>query len=669
MLTNRSTPRLIEFNRWGYVEAEYPLDITPETAEHRLSLQRSNSGKVQTQPETPSDRLRIVIPGVSDAFADRIRLLWARTLTKGGRVDFVRDAGRGMHIPGDSAVDAADGFWPLSGSLYDIDTYGGRYSTGAVFCSPADPPRCSRTNLFPNGDNLDTLAWTNATPTTLQLWASQYMSVGGPGSKWLKIARIGSGTAYCEAEFDTDGMGVNALAARGLQVSFLIRADIPPYSGISNLVTAKLVMSGALLHTVWQGTPGVEPQRVSAFVSTVLSEASTDSTGHKLQLTLSADAAQIPVYITEIQIEARRGRTAFVPYSTSRTARTGSRDTQGLRYLHTVAFRNQIPTWKAGGRFEGTLAFDFTPGWEPEYPPVVLVEAGVNDRIDFRRPTGGGGTVYTATLTPGQYEWHSLAAEARRTMRTAAGGNNNHITTYDSTTGKFTFTGTAAFDLIWDSGPNHSRTAARLFGFDPDADYLDDTSHTSPDDVRTYDENVLVLATDGDLENAGTTPGLEVTLDATGVVTATLALQGGATASVSNALSSITEEEAQNVIVTFKESDGSNPNTGTLKISTDNGASFSSTTFTARLARLGERLFFGVNRDGTIAAGVAFNSIQFDPVYISASQDDGTYYSATTERSRTRNAWRCVLDPQHRGNPIVEKDNINTLDLSLFEVK
>ena len=93
---------------------------------------------------------------------------------------------------------------------------------------------------------------------------------------------------------------------------------------------------------------------------------------------------------------------------------------------------------------------------------LFVIDAN-NKYIDFNELNGE----LTATLTEGNYNGNSLAAEIATKM-TAAGGT--YTCTYSETTAKFTITGGANFALMWDTGSNTANTAGTTIGFDVTGD-------------------------------------------------------------------------------------------------------------------------------------------------------------------------------------------------------
>lgn len=114
------------------------------------------------------------------------------------------------------------------------------------------------------------------------------------------------------------------------------------------------------------------------------------------------------------------------------------------------------------------------------FAPKAQIEEGVNDTIDFRVD----GTDYSVTVPPGDYSLDELAVEIEKKMILAT-GNENFDVTFDSDSGEINFdasnTGAAAFDILWSSGPNASRSASETLGFDSTADSVGAVDYSGAD--------------------------------------------------------------------------------------------------------------------------------------------------------------------------------------------
>jgi hypothetical protein len=94
------------------------------------------------------------------------------------------------------------------------------------------------------------------------------------------------------------------------------------------------------------------------------------------------------------------------------------------------------------------------------YNTPYLIQSDVNDRINFSE--AGGARV--ATLTAGYYNATTLATEMAAKMSAAPGATVTYTVTYSSVTGKFTWTGTAAFTLLPLTGVNAALNPWKILG-------------------------------------------------------------------------------------------------------------------------------------------------------------------------------------------------------------
>jgi flagellar hook-associated protein 3 FlgL len=99
----------------------------------------------------------------------------------------------------------------------------------------------------------------------------------------------------------------------------------------------------------------------------------------------------------------------------------------------------------------------------------VDIQEGVNDKIDFVVD----GTNYTITIPDGEYSNEDLTSKIEELMDKETGlfgfdlsfDGNNHSFSIDATA-----TGAAAFDVLWNTGPNAATSTAELLGFPTTAD-------------------------------------------------------------------------------------------------------------------------------------------------------------------------------------------------------
>lgn len=663
----RGTPRLLELTRQNSVATSFDLDMEPEITEAGLTVQQSLSRKVETQAGFQADRLHFGVQDIPRQLADRLRLVYERTLAPGGFVEWDRDPGRGMLIPGDTATDLRSRFEPIAGSTWTIDALGGRYAEGAVFVSPSDPPNQSRTNLVKNGDMVDVSAgvWTNNTAALLSVAQSSYDRATGPDEDWISFASLGAGTKSAQAVWDSDSTHLSQLPAGGVTVSFLAEARRPSSIALSGLVTLVVIASSGSTYSLGSITPGPTPQRYQFFVDTS-AETSTDTTGHVLKATFSDDLMQAPVVLTQLQIEPGDHRSGYITYSTARPTLTGSRPVDVLKYLHVPAYRDQAPGWREGARFELTVAMDFTPGWGvsigggsyTSHLPGILIRAGVNDKIDIHR----GSTDYHATLRPGQWSYRGMALEIKRAM-VAADSGNSYAVAYASSGPAFTISGSSTFSLLWLTGANTATSAASALGY-----AVADNTGTSTYTAGTADVAVVSLLRDGDITSAGNLPGLRITTTSK-VLSCTALLADGSTAT---AIRSVTWSagSTRNIIASFQDWDGSTSDSGTLKLSIDGGSTWDTQTHSSALGRLGQILWLGTTQDELRSACGAFSSVQVDPVFIDGGAFTAAdFYDAVQPPSRLRTAWRCAMDQAQKGNPVRLAANICSLDLAMLETR
>lgn len=143
-------------------------------------------------------------------------------------------------------------------------------------------------------------------------------------------------------------------------------------------------------------------------------------------------------------------------------------------------------------------------GWESGGEITIefagfLIEAGVNDKLDF---TEGSSGAAVATIPAGSYATGSALATAIETAMNAAASDNTYTVTYAA--GTFTIArnvGVDTIDLDWNTGPNAATTIGEDIGFDTSAD---DTGATSYPGDNTVDPAAMEVAVvRGQLQAAG----------------------------------------------------------------------------------------------------------------------------------------------------------------------
>jgi flagellar hook-associated protein 3 len=114
------------------------------------------------------------------------------------------------------------------------------------------------------------------------------------------------------------------------------------------------------------------------------------------------------------------------------------------------------------------------------FAPKAEIEKGVNDTIDF----AVDGTNYSVTIPDGDYSLDELVLEIKTAMILET-GNENFDVTFNSDSGEINFdatgTGAAAFDILWQSGPNSSKSASEILGFDSTADSIGALDYSGTD--------------------------------------------------------------------------------------------------------------------------------------------------------------------------------------------
>jgi hypothetical protein len=476
------------------------LEEDPDTLQHELMVLRSESGAIETMPGSPYGRWRVRMPGMSVAERSRWKLIFDRTLAPGGTVELIRDTGRYFWLTGETARDICAGQDPSSGQYSLVTQAGisGQDRAGGIGINPANPGTATRTNLIPNGDFVDTLGWTNDTPTTLSAARSTYARPGGALSAELEFNYLAAGTKRAHIDFDLAGYNATTLPGDVLTLSCLIRADVQPNTILSSLVDIDLIVPSSAAVLDWTDfTPTADWTRliVTIDTSTIVP---TDTT-LRLRFTLTDDLKLAPVYVTEVQVEARAYATSFIPYSTSRSL-TGSRAAaDGIVYINALQYRHQLPTWRDSGRWAFTVAFVFVPGWSSANIPtatVTLYNDGDTSDVDtvpalrihatsstiVATAMGAAGTAVTATKTG--HSWsagtpvHILATVQEKSSGFVNGTVDLYVdgvlaqssanAQFAKTQGKFFWIG---------SRPDGSQTAAGYFSdFAIDPVFMDGTT-------------------------------------------------------------------------------------------------------------------------------------------------------------------------------------------------
>lgn len=116
-----------------------------------------------------------------------------------------------------------------------------------------------------------------------------------------------------------------------------------------------------------------------------------------------------------------------------------------------------------------------------------------NNKIDFKE-TGGGGEI-TSTLTSGTYTADELATEIKTQMDADTLNARTYTVTYNSSTGKFTITGSVYLDILFSTGTNASSSCRDVIGFGT-ADFTGATTYTGPNiSIHTEEGVVFDLST------------------------------------------------------------------------------------------------------------------------------------------------------------------------------
>lgn len=161
------------------------------------------------------------------------------------------------------------------------------------------------------------------------------------------------------------------------------------------------------------------------------------------------------------------------------------------------------------------------------------IVAGFNDRIDFNR-----GGVKVATIAAGTYATAALFAAAVVAALEAADATPAWACSYSGSTFKFTISSDIPFTLLFESGANISRGAAKELGFNA-ADTSSATSHTGNNAV--YQSRHFITIDQGSALSLQAGVALNHNLSASG----TIALQANAT----DSWSAPTVNEALSVVL------------------------------------------------------------------------------------------------------------------------
>lgn len=153
-----------------------------------------------------------------------------------------------------------------------------------------------------------------------------------------------------------------------------------------------------------------------------------------------------------------------------------------------------------------------------------VIEAGVNDKIDFEETNG---VELTATLTASTYNADTLASHIETKLE--AVGASNYTVTYSDSTNKFTLASDGAggggiFKLRWNTGTNAATSVGTAIGFNVDADDSGALSYTA-DYLRIHTEEWLKL------DRGGSTPAITAIIIKYNnfSTSATIQVQGNAT--------------------------------------------------------------------------------------------------------------------------------------------
>lgn len=624
----RGKPRFLLLGTGIFLELGEYLDVTPEQEQANFTQQVSVSGRVQNLALRRQDTLKVALTAPTLPRVRELMRAWRLILAPGGPAEFIRDSSRVFLLAGDQLEDERHRQRPFIPSSVTLDNYAGQYNEGGVAIDPANPPGCTRTNLFPNGDFVDTLGWTNDTTSTLGVAISSYYTPS-PKVRNLLFVSLASGTKSAHCDFTLAGNTAAGLLNGGVAVSFLARREGASTTPVTDLVTVRIKTTGGTnVGDPYTFTPTAEWVRYRAFIVTT---SATTATSLALHFAFSDDLIRGPVHIAEVQVEGRNLFSAFKPYSTTRTALTGSRPSaEILKFVNRLHYAHQIPAWQNQTRFSWTMAFWVVPHFEGIRIPGYVIRTGVNDTLVFSRSA----VTYTVTLTPGQYTGTVLAALIQAGMRAQDTGNN-YTVTFDTSTLKFTLAtaGAVNFELLWSTSAVTQRLAPTM-GF-ATTDLTGSPTYTS----ATADQAPVGIYRDGNIVSLFQQPAIAITMGAT-KLNAVCRSADGSTVTTTASTPGLTAGTPIHFIVSYQDS--SDPGTamdGALKISV-NGGAFTTTTHDQELGGLGEFFWLGGSSAQDAASGITLHSFVIDAIYVDETTVNiSDYYDSESPPDRLRNSW------------------------------
>jgi hypothetical protein len=382
----RGAPRILDIETGEFIDLDY-LEEEPEATASNLSVQRSISGAVETQPERPLDRPRVMVPAISVQARSAIQRLWDQTLVRGGVVELLRDPTKCLHLAGDVETDSRRLLSPRAGSTYSLLPHMGQHGGGMIGVYADD--ESDTTNRVHNGDfvdgTIDSLP-TNWTKTGLlfSFVRDAYYTLALDSFHARASSQSGGGTAYTDMEL---GAALSAIVPAAIAISLYARSDrrigsTPPTDAMQITVgpadgsDAAVEVASFTPDSRWRRYTFVQPMTTTEFPTT------TDET---LRLTLVFDGDYIDrtsIYIGRVQVEIGTHPTGFVANSSVRSGVNGSRPAnQTLKYLNPLGYAAQIPAHQAGERFGFTIATYYNIPWASADMPsstAVLYSDGDN---------------------------------------------------------------------------------------------------------------------------------------------------------------------------------------------------------------------------------------------------------------------------------------------------
>lgn len=374
----RAVPRLLEIDYGTAIDLLNHLPQDPETTSPELGVQRSWSGKIETQPGTFYDRLRVTLDGVDTATKDLIERAFDRSLAQGQQMEFQRDPSKVFLLAGDQEYDQRRHAMPRTGSTYTMVPGAGPYGGGGIGVFDADPNN-DLTNWVLNGDFQD--GTISALPTD---WAvlsgsvafirSQFFRPDGSAASMAKAYSTNAGfggTVYQDIELP----GTMTLADVGvITFSLRARADRHTSSAATNTVSVYVGRtSDASLDTmVGQFTPLAPWELYRYRLDTTTPFSGETSTTLRLKIVFSTALSRAACYLQDVQIENRDFATGFVARSSVREGIDGSRPAADyLRYLNYLGYGEQLIRQREGGRFAFTIAMWIEFPWSEDYQPAL----------------------------------------------------------------------------------------------------------------------------------------------------------------------------------------------------------------------------------------------------------------------------------------------------------